>query len=172
MTTDPYRFAHRDMLFAGLTWLKDRIELAAASIYDTDPLSQHLWITLNEEAPKSGAEAWTDMIAGRKLYSEEMFSERVAIFRGPEYVGQDVALYVNAVGSMRGKRDGTAECACFLEREFTKEGDPDSLVSTLLYIVPVTSGSVEEELPVCIGPWCIKNFQPTGDCEMPSACCG
>jgi len=160
------RFAHGNVLFSGLTWLRDRVELAAASFRDTDWRTMRLWITLNESAPTSGVEAWNDAIAKREIHSEEMNSEVSPLFQGPVRSNSDAVLYIAAIGGMRSS-GGTVRCACFLERQFTKRGDPDSVVCTLLYMVPVTGGATEEDKPIRIDRWCIRNFWPTGDCELP-----
>ena len=160
------RFAHGKVLFGGLTWLRDRVEAAAASFRDTDWRTKRLWITLNGSAPTSGVKAWNDAVAKREIHSEEMNSEVSPLFQGPVRNNSDTVLYIAVIGSLRGD-GGTARCACFLERQLTKRGDPSGIVCTLLYMVPVTGGGTTKDEPVRVGPWCIKNFWPTGDCELP-----
>lgn len=161
------RLAHVNMLSEGLLWLKDRALAAAASVHDTDPTAQRLWISLNSKAPSSCIDAWNNRIAGREIHSEELRAEVRDIFHGPSYVGLNAVLYINAIGSMTALRNGTVSCACFLERCLGKRGDPDSIVCELLYIVPVAAGGAAKDLPISVGPWCITNLQPTGDCELP-----
>ena len=152
------RFAHRDMLLAGLTWLASRIS-AAASVFDIDRYSPRLWITLNESAPASCDEAWEDKITGREIFREEVRHEDNPILEGPTYVDSDAVLRINTIGSMRGIRDGIAICACFLTRVGTTSCD-------LFYMASVVSGGITAGLPVTVGPWCVRNTQPAIECEL------
>ena len=138
---DQYRFAHRDMLFEGLTWLKENAN----------------WITLNISVPDSGGSARDTMIAGTIINGDD--------FMGPEYVDPeaaeehplkkgDVILYLNGA-LMLGLYEGTAVCACLLKE------------AALLYMAPATGIDIIPEQPVFLGPWCISSPQPTRDCELP-----
>ena len=134
------RFAHKDMLSAGLIWLRDNAT----------------YITLNVSVPDSGDGAIGSMIAGGEVTS--------ANFVEPEYVDTvaaeahslgkgDVVMYVTGI-VLRGLFDGAISCVCLLR------------ATELLYMAPVTGMSVVEGRPVILGVWCISNLQPTEDCEV------
>jgi len=181
MAVNQYRFAHREMFYKGLEWLLEQANLSAVSFRDTDAWVMRLYFTLNASVPESGKDAYINAIAKREICSEEFNpAMEPPIFKGPMYADQkkalsnplqkgDVLLYINAIGSMRGSKDASVKCACFLKRWFGSRGDVDSVIYDILYIVKAT-GSVQENLPICVGPWCIKNFQPTDDCSLPSEC--
>lgn len=137
------RFAHRDMLFAGLEWLAEHATI----------------LTINSTVPTSVGDARSTALAEKTISS--------STFMGPGYVDAeeaeahplgkgDVVLYVNPVGDMNGRSDGAAEYACLLS------------ISAVLYIVPVSGMIVTRDQPVFLGPWCISNLQPTGECVVPS----
>ena len=179
MAVSQYRFAHREMLYKGLKWLVEQAELAAVSFRVTGAWEMRLYLTLNKGIPRSGEDAYKNAIAKREICSEEFSSEIKPIFVGPMYANQkkalssplqkgDVVLVINAIGSMRGSKDGSVKCACFLKRWFGSR-DAESVVYDILYIVKA-SGGVQENLPLCIGPWCIEQLQPVSDCSLPSEC--
>lgn len=134
------RFAHKDMLLAGLDWLKENTN----------------FVTLNTGVPSSAADARGGMIAGGAVTSED--------FVGPEFVDPeeaeahplekgDVVLYL-AVKVMQGLFDGAATSVCLLG-----EGG-------ILYMAPVAGIDIVEGRPASLGVWCISGLQPTEDCEV------
>lgn len=143
-TADQYRFAHKDMLMAGLTWVVQNAN----------------YLTLNTDVPDSRNGAMDNKLAGGVVTSSN--------FVGPDYVDPEVAedeeenplgkgdvvLYLSG-RILQGLVDGAPNCVCLLSDAY------------VLYMAPVTGMNVVQSYPVFLGPWCISNLQPTEDCEVP-----
>ena len=141
MAEDETRFAHKEMLFAGLVWLKSNIT----------------WLTVNSEVPDTVGSARDSALTGGPISSDDLidpaFVDPDAAEEHPLEKG-DVIMYVSG-RVMQGQRSGTASCACLLSD------------AEILYIAPVVGMTVVQGQPVFLGAWCISNPQPTEDCTVP-----
>jgi len=154
--------ASNTLLMKGLEWLSETITDSADSFMSTDRWSPKIWITVNGDIPATCEDVWSDALARREIYSEELHGDEHPILFLPAVATDGMILPIGAIGSIRGERNGTARFVCIMKRQ-AQDNEDEPFLYEMLYIasIPVDEGiMIEENVPVLINAWCIKNYAP------------
>lgn len=156
-------YASNTMLMEGLDWLVETVEESAESFRTTDSWTLRVWITINKDMPETCEDAWDNALAKREIASEEMTFEDYPLFYLPAEADDGMILPFGAIGSMRGISSGVARYICLMKRQAQQGNDEEPFLYEMLYIAKIPESEqieIEERKPVCINPWCIKNYLP------------